>query len=195
MAQAFVHQLLERLAKRSRPLFLSDGLSYYRIALLTHFGHGWQPPRRSTRGSAPKPRWCPLPSLQYAQVVKKRRRRRLVKLIQRVVFGCQETIKQILETYAWHINTAFVERLNRTLRQHIAALARRSSHLAKTQLGLERALALFQCYYNFCLPHASLSSQRQPKTPAMAVGITTQVWSLREFLLFRVPPWPQVLLE
>jgi len=25
----------------------------------------------------------------------------------------------------------------------------------------------------------------------MAAGLTDQVWSLREVLLFRVPPWPQ----
>ena len=145
-AQAMIHQLIQRLAKGAMPLFLSDGLSYYRIALLTHFGYWWQPPRRSAYGCTPKPRWCPLPSLQYAQVVKKCRRRRLVKLIQRVVFGCHETIQQTLETYAWQINTAFIERLNLTLRQHVWALARRTSQLAKTQLGLERSLALFQAY-------------------------------------------------
>jgi hypothetical protein len=61
-------------------------------------------------------------------------------------------------------------------------------------------------YYNFCLPHASLripfalpepthgpgSAKRwQPRTPAMAAGLTDHVWTLREVLLFRVPPWPQ----
>jgi hypothetical protein len=60
--------------------------------------------------------------------------------------------------------------------------------------------------YNFCLPHASLrqallqpepthgtgSAKRwQPRTPAMAAGLTDHVWTLREVLLFRVPPWPQ----
>jgi len=33
--------------------------------------------------------------------------------------------------------------------------------------------------------------QWRPCTPAMAAGLTDQVWSLREVLLFRVPPWPQ----
>jgi len=33
--------------------------------------------------------------------------------------------------------------------------------------------------------------QWRPCTPAMAAGLTNQVWSLREVLLFRVPPWPQ----
>jgi hypothetical protein len=31
----------------------------------------------------------------------------------------------------------------------------------------------------------------QPCTPAMAAGLTDHGWSLREVLLFRVPPWPQ----
>jgi hypothetical protein len=59
---------------------------------------------------------------------------------------------------------------------------------------------------DFCLPHASVrhpllqpeptpgsgSAKRwQPRTPAMAAGLTDHVWTLREVLLFRVPPWPQ----
>ena len=30
-----------------------------------------------------------------------------------------------------------------------------------------------------------------PCTPAMAAGMTEHVWTLREMLQFRVPPWPQ----
>jgi hypothetical protein len=35
------------------------------------------------------------------------------------------------------------------------------------------------------------AKQWQPRTPAMAAGLTDHVWTLREILLFRVPPWPQ----
>jgi len=35
------------------------------------------------------------------------------------------------------------------------------------------------------------AKQWQPWTPAMAAELTDRVWSLREVLLFRVPPWPQ----
>ena len=31
----------------------------------------------------------------------------------------------------------------------------------------------------------------QQRTPAMAAGLTDRVWSLREVLMYRVPPWPQ----
>jgi len=36
-----------------------------------------------------------------------------------------------------------------------------------------------------------LSEAVAPCTPAMAVGLTDHVWTLRKVLLFRVPPWPQ----
>jgi hypothetical protein len=29
------------------------------------------------------------------------------------------------------------------------------------------------------------------RTPAMAAGLTDHVWSLKEVLCYRVPPWPQ----
>ena len=35
------------------------------------------------------------------------------------------------------------------------------------------------------------AKQWRPCTPAMAAALTDHVWTLREVLLFRVPPWPQ----
>jgi hypothetical protein len=35
--------------------------------------------------------------------------------------------------------------------------------------------------------------QWRPCMPAMAAGLTDRVWTLREVLLFRVPPWPQTV--
>jgi hypothetical protein len=37
----------------------------------------------------------------------------------------------------------------------------------------------------------SLAKVWRPCTPAMAAGLTDHVWTLREVLLYRVPPWPQ----
>jgi IS1 family transposase len=206
MAQRLVHQVVEVLAPGCVPLFLTDGFKEYTTALLTHFGHWVQPERRQATGPAPKPRWMPLPQLLYAQVIKTVRRRRLIRVRHRVVFGTLEAVQQVLAACGWQIHTAFVERLNLSLRQHVAAIGRRVSTLCKSEDGLGRQLALYHVYYNFVLPHASLripcarpeltngsSSVRrwQPRTPAMAAGLTDHVWTLREVLLFRVPPWPQ----
>jgi hypothetical protein len=59
----------------------------------------------------------PLPQLRYAQVVKSYRRRRLVGVKHRVVFGTMERVTQVLSACGWQINTAFVERLNLDIRQ------------------------------------------------------------------------------
>jgi IS1 family transposase len=206
MAQRVVHQVAQILAPDCAPLFLTDGFREYMTALLTHYGQWVHLPRRQATGPAPKPRWMPLPGLLYAQVIKTVRRRRLVDVKHRVVFGTLVAVEQVLAPFGWHINTAFVERVNLTIRQHVAAVGRRVSTLCKGEEGLRQQLALHHVYYNFCLPHASLrqplsqpeptkgigsAKTWQPWTPAMAAGLTDHVWTLREVLLFRVPPWPQ----
>src|SRR5215472_5390968 len=206
MAQRVVHHVAQVLAPDCAPLFLTDGFKAYTTALLTHYGHWVQSVRRRAQGPAPKPRWMPLPQLLYAQVVKTVRRRRLVAVTHRVVFGTLDAVQQVLAPFGWQINTAFVERLNLTIRQHIAAVGRRVSTLCKGEDGVRQQLILYHVYYNFCLPHTSVrqplplplpthgtgSAKRwQPQTPAMAAGLTDRVWTLREVLLLRVPPWPQ----
>ena len=206
MAQRVVHQVAQVLAPGCVPLFLTDGLREYATALLSHFGHWVHLPRRQATGPAPKPRWMPVPQLLYAQVVKTTRRRRLVRVTHRVVFGTLAAIEHVLAEYGWQINTAFIERANLAIRQHVAAVGRRVSTLCKHEAGLRQQLALYHVYHNFCLPHASVrqplsqplpthgngsAKQWRPCTPAMAAGLTDHVWTLREVILFRVPPWPQ----
>jgi hypothetical protein len=147
----------------------------------------------------------PLPALLYAQVVKTRRRRCLVEVKHRVGFGTQLAIEQGLAPGGWQINTSFIERLNLSLRQRVAAIGRRSAPPCKSEDGLGQQLALFQVYHHFVLPHASLRQALDEPgptngrgsarvwrlcPPAMAAGLTAHVWALREVLLFRVPPWP-----
>ena len=136
MAQGMVHQLVQVLAPDYVPLFLTDGFKEYMTALLTHFGHWVQPPRRHATGLAPKPRWMPLPELLYAQVVKRYRCQRLARVNHRVVFGTREAVKQALAAQGWQINTAFIERVNLIIRQHVAAVGRRVMTLCKGEDGL-----------------------------------------------------------
>jgi IS1 family transposase/transposase-like protein len=206
MAQRLVHQVTRVLAPECAPLFLTDGFREYLTALVTHYGQWIQPERTQAKAPRPKPRWMPLPGLLYAQVVKSYRRRRITGVTHRVVFGARETIESILAKRGWKINTSFIERLNLDFRQHVAAIGRRVNTLCKHEAGLRQQLALFQAYHNFVLPHSSLRQELaeleatngtgslkrwQPQTPAMAAGLTDHVWSLREILLYRVPPWPQ----
>ncbi len=206
-AQWLIHAIVTLLAPGCIPVFFSDGWSAYGTALLTHFGHWVKTPRRHKRGATPKPRWLPLPELQYAQVVKKREKGRVVSVSHKVIYGSMEVIKSMLESSVGKvINTAFIERLNLTLRQHVPALGRKTVGLAKGKPGLSRQLTLVQAYYNFCLPHLGLriplpepiptkgcGSPKvwQYRTPAMTAGVTNHICPLEELLLFRLPPWRQ----
>src|SRR5438309_7096519 len=91
-------------------------------------------------------------------------------------------------------------RLNLSIRQHVAAVGRRVTTLCKGEDGLHQQLALYHIYHNFCLPHTALrqplpqpeltkgtgsAKQWQLQTSAMAAALTDHVWTLREVLLFR----------
>jgi len=101
MAQCVVHQVAQVLAPGCVPLFLTDGFKEYTTALLTHYGQWVQPARRQAQGPAPKPRWLPLPQLLYAQVVKTVRRRRLVRVRHRVVFGHLEAVQRFCRKFSF----------------------------------------------------------------------------------------------
>jgi IS1 family transposase len=190
MAQCVVHQVVQVLAQGCVPLCLTDGHRDYTMAFLAHWGYWVQPERKRERGPAPKPRWVPLPKLLYAQVVKSYRRRRIVGVNYRVVFGTMERVQQVLSAYGRKINTAFVERLNLDIRQRVAAVGRRVNTLCQGEDGIRQQLVVYHAYYNFCLPHASLRQPLlvpeptngrgsaklwRPCTPAMAAGLTDHV--------------------
>jgi IS1 family transposase len=206
MAQRVVHQVTRVLAPGCVPLLLTDGFKEYGTAILAHFGHWIQPERQQAQGPMPKLRWMPRPELLYAQVVKSYRRRHIVGVKHRVVFGSRLAIEQVLARWGWMINTAFIERLNLDIRQRVAAVGRRVNTLCQGAKGLLDQMMLFQAYHHFVLPHTSLRQRLpfpeatnssgsarlwRPCTPAMAAGLTDPVWTLREVLRFRVPLWPQ----
>jgi hypothetical protein len=204
MAQQLVHAVVNVLAPGVVPMFLTDQLAAYSKAVLTHFGCWVE--RVSEESGRILHRWMPDERLRYAQVKKQRRRHKIVAVTTKVVFGTTEAVRTALTAVGHRINTAFVERLNRTLRAHVPGLGRREEGLAKTKEGLRRRLMLVMGYYNLCLQHLSLRQalpgpiptkgngspkKWTPRTPAMAGGVTDHVWSMEEFLLFRVPPWRQ----
>jgi hypothetical protein len=95
------------------------------------------------------------------------------------------------------LNTAFVERVNLTLRQSVAALTRCTWSTARYAPRLLREVAWWRAYYHFVRPHRSLrlalptpherGGRRQARryrtrTPAMAARLTTRRWKVVEVL-------------
>jgi hypothetical protein len=206
MAQGVGPQVVQVLAPDCAPVFVTDGLTEDITALLPHGGHWVQPQRRQGQGPLPKPRGMPLPQLLSALVIKGRRRRRLVEVTHRVVFGTQAAVEQGLAGCGWQSKTAVIERVNLSRRPQVAVVGRRVMTLCTGAAGGRQQLALDPTSSNCCLPQASLrqplpepepthghgSAKRwQPRPPALAAGLTEHVWTLREVRRFRVPPWPQ----
>jgi len=204
-AVGLITRLRTRLADACRPLLLSDALPHYAAAILRIFGVWVQPQRQGPRGCLPKPRQVPPPDLKYAVVHKKRQRGRVVSVTTRIVYGRREDILPLLQSLGQRINTAFVERVNLTLRHLLSRLHRRTLCFSKKREYLISHLHLALAYYHFTRCHASLRiplpeplptrgrgspKKWQPRTPAMAAGLTDHPWSLRELLMHPVPTMP-----
>jgi hypothetical protein len=168
-----------------------DGLASYVTAFLRVFRH------KVVTGRRGRPRLVVESGLLIGQVIKRHARRRVVKVVHRVVRGTAQAIAKVLEvTGGTVINTAYIERLNATFRSALTPLVRRGRALAHKEAVLTAGMYLVGCAYNFCWTHDSLrlaASENAPRkwqerTPAMAAGLTDHRWSLRELLLFKVPP-------
>ncbi len=133
-AHTFIHSLRGVLAPGCLPLFTSDGLNLYFYALTAHFGT-WRQEKRRGRNTR---RWQVATNLIYGQVKKSYRRRKLVRVTPVMRLGTEDALKAVLQGLglSGRLNTAFIERVNLTVRHGVAALARRtwataqqSSHL------------------------------------------------------------------
>ena len=81
------------------------------------------------------------------------------------------------------MNTSFIERLNLTIRQSLAYLARRTLSHARSKEKLEDHLELVRCHYNFVRPHRALRFGRETRTPAMQAGLVKRRLMLREIFV------------
>jgi len=179
------------------PFFTSDELKHYKDALLRVYGIPEDMPKGPRkRGRPKKPRLRPPPGLKYAQVVKHRRKGRVVSISTKVIFGKQEEIETLLKAspVSKSVNTSFIERNNLTLRQYSRRLGRKTNGFSKDISKLEAQLYLSLGYYHFVKEHFGLrqestenSKKWLQRTPAMAAGITDHIWSTRELLIYRVP--------
>jgi IS1 family transposase len=199
MAHLLIHRLKERLAPGCLPVFTSDGLNAYFYALTAHFGQWIAGAGR--RNS--KPQWQVAPGLLYGQVQKSYRRRKLVRVKQVIRLGTGSAFREALQALGWsgRVNTAFIERVNLTIRRGVAALARRTWATALYAPHLEAHLHWWLAYYHFVRPHGSLRvvhgqagatapgrPRYRQRTPAMAAGRTRRKWTTQQFLGCPMPP-------
>jgi transposase InsO family protein len=137
-------------------------------------------------------------------VKKSYRRRKLVRVTHVMRLGTEDALTVALQRlgFSGRLNTAFIERVNLTVRHGVAALARRTWATAQQSPQLLANLEWWRAYYHFVRPHEALQvallqprerggkrvAQRyRQRTPAMAAGRTHRRWTAREVLSCPLP--------
>jgi IS1 family transposase/transposase-like protein len=200
-ASTVIHSLRQILAPGCIPLFTSDGLNLYFYALTAHFGHWLEVSHRGRKVF----QWQVAAELIYGQVKKTYQRRKLVRVTPVMRLGTSAVLTAALQGLGLtgRLNTAFIERLNLTVRHGVAALARRTWATSQQASQLLAHLQWWRAYYHFVRPHASLrvalmqprerggrllAQRYRQRTPAMAAGRTTRRWTAGEVLSYPLPP-------
>jgi IS1 family transposase/transposase-like protein len=200
VAHLLIHSLRQILAPGCIPLFASDGLNVYFYALTAHFGH-WRKVCRRGRNVL---RWQVAAELIYGQVKKSYRRRKLVRVTPVMRLGTEAALTIALQRlgFSGRLNTAFIERVNLTVRHGVAALVRRTWATSQQAPQLLAHVEWWRAYYHFVRPHHSLrvalvqprdrggkllAQRYRQRTPAMAAGKTNRRWTAREVLSCPLP--------
>ena len=105
--------------------------------------------------------------------------------------------------FSGRLNTAFIERVNLTVRHGISALARRTWATAQQAPHLLAHVEWWRAFYHFVRPHRALrvalmqplapsgklvARRYRQRTPAMAAGRTDRRWTACEVLSCPLPP-------
>jgi IS1 family transposase len=161
--KSFIRSIADSSEWTPFPLITSDGMKFYANAIQLTFGV----------------------ACVHAQVIKKNR---VVKVGTKLVIGSEWRLEDALEESedSTKLNTAFIERLNLTIRQGSAYLNRRSPCHARKQRTLEDHLELLRRHHNFCRPHSSLRFGVVTRTPAMQAGLTTRKLTFRNIFVAQV---------
>ena len=135
--------------------------------------------------------------LHIGTVIKHSVKKRVTEITRQMSHGSWEQAERLMKQSRGGtvLNTAYIERLNGTMRERLAALTRKCRHAAHRLEGLQTGMYLIGCTYNFCWAHHELNRGTDPLqgewqvcTPAMASGLTDHVWSIVELLSYRIAP-------
>ena len=181
------------------PACFRDGCTGSLAALVAAFHVVTTGARTGKRGRPRQPVCEPHPARLSGPWVKQQTPGTLLPRRPRVVLGAA-----CLTHLGLTSSTAWVERVNLTLRQALAPLVRKTSRFCTDRERLRQRGAFFQAFSPVARPHMSLQQQVprrertrhgamrprwRARTPAMAAGLTDHVWTFRELLTVQLEPW------
>jgi hypothetical protein len=180
-------QPVRRSAQTLRPLLvLTDGWAAYPNSIRRAFREKVK--KLAGVGRASLEVW---PHLSIGTVIKRTEKKRVVEITRKMAHGLLDQAEKLLQLSGGGnvLNTAFIERLNGTIRERLANLTRKSRHAASRMQALHTGMYLIGCTYHFCFAQQEVRKAKhwgRACTPAMASGLTDHVWSLCELLRDKV---------
>ena len=181
-------QIKDRYNPIEPPAISSDGNDSYPEAMLKIWG---KLPEYMGRGRPPTHKQ-PQPEWKCLKVTKHRSGSRLIGVTHKVVYG-DPRAREVPDFMG--INNAYVERTNLTSRQMNGRMVRKTLSFSKEEEMLKASFALEDSVYNLTRPVKSLrvefnNDERrwEPRSPAMAAGITDHIWTIGEIMMMLVVP-------
>ena len=192
LADRLVHQVRACSQPLCALLFCTDGWAAYPGSIRRAF-------REKVKKTVGRGRSCLVawPDIVIATVIKRTEQKRVVEITRRMTQGLLSSAEKLLQQSRGGsvLNTAFIERLNGTMRERLASLTRTCRHAAHRLEALETGMYLIGCTYNLCFPHHELSQTKHlgvPCTPAMAAGLADHIWTVQEVLTYKLVPAPWI---
>jgi IS1 family transposase/transposase-like protein len=182
MCIEFVNSVLKKINKDHVPIIVTDGYRHYKYTILDYYLE------KELTGNPYISKKTLDKRLKYGQVRKTRDGKKLKKMERVNVVGIVP--KNLL-------NTSAIERVHGTLRTRLGFLARATNKFSRCIDYMRTKIDIFRVYYNFCWTHDSLTEKVNGKnikmTPAMSMGITERIISMREIL--ECPKWKMPTLR
>jgi IS1 family transposase len=186
--QLLVQDCQERTGGRLMNRMTADEYPAYPAAIVAAYAAVPEQPRTGRPGRPKKPVSVLPKKLRYATVHKERENGRVVQVTTRVVFGALKAVVAALALalVSTAVNTVFVERHNGSDRNRNRRKVRKTCCFSK-DWAVHEAMTSFTMYRdNFCWPVRTLrvavgEHAYQPRTPAMAAGLTDHIWTIREW--------------
>lgn len=191
-----IKELLEDSAKRIRNpqdlVLFTDGEHGYSTYFPQIFGVAVQPKHTGRRGR-PKSTQYRIPrTLAHVQIIKNRQGNKLKSVDISYTWGTKARVQRELDKLNYNVpNTSAVERQNGTARQHTSFMKRKGLASAKKTTSRDAIAEIGRLNYNWVAQHRSLKlllenpegrKKYQHRTPAMAIGISSKIFSLPTLL-------------
>ncbi len=194
--ETLVKALLEDSKKRLRNpqnlVLFTDGGHGYAKHFPEIFGQAVAQKHTGCRGR-PKTTQYRIPrTLAHVQIIKNRKGNRLESVDIRYTHGTKARVSRELEKLNYNVpNTSAVERQNGTARQHTSFMKRKGLAFAKKTSIRDGIAEIVRLDYNWVSTHRSLKlslddpigrKKYQHRTPAMAIGISHEIYALADLL-------------